>query len=150
MPFLLQRIIETFAQSAACSVPMMLLIMARIVPGSRTANFIAILLSAFIFLFLSLGRLRKYISSVPDRRQYYRVNAAAFGIYILTALGLIICDQGVLLAWIFLPVKFIQALGVTAMTSTLVFGLCLAGIFLWVPREYSKMLARIRADREIE
>lgn len=85
MPFLFRRIAETFAASILCSVPVVMLIIIKIIPSTKLACFFAILLSAIIFLFINIVRLRMHISIVEDKAAYYRVNTVVFGVYALAA-----------------------------------------------------------------
>lgn len=148
MPFLFRRILETFLASILCSAFFMALIFVKIIPPTRPANFLAMLFSAILFLYINIVLLRRHISRVEERAAYYRVNLLTYGLYVIIAIALILAQQGVPLAWCFLPVKFLQAAGVKTIVSTLIFCLFLFGCIFFVSKEYARIQEIIRADQE--
>lgn len=148
MPFLFRRILETFLASFLCSAFFMALIAVRIVPPTRPANFVAMSLSAVVFLYINIVLLRRHISRIEDHAAYYRVNLFVWGLYTITAISLILTRQGVLLAWGFLPVKFLQAAGVRTIASAGIYCLFLLGCIFFVSREFAKIQEAFRTEQE--
>lgn len=149
MPFLFRRTAETFLASILCSAPIMAFIMIGIIPSTKSSVLLVSVLSAVAFLFLNVVRLRSYIFSLKDYNAYFLVNGLVFGLYALLSTGLILCRQGVILAWMFFPVKVIETLGAKTILSAAFVYLLLFGSILAVAREYAGM-ARIRQEEEAD
>lgn len=120
MPFLLRRIFETFFVSVLVSSVVMILLTAELIPSTRLVVLIASVLSAIVFLLVSIGNLHRHIFAVRDSAAYFRVNCTAFVLYVFVTLWLIFDRHGTILAWGFLPVKFLEAFGIKTIISALI------------------------------
>ena len=149
MPFLLRRTAETFLASILCSAPIMAFIMIGIIPSTKSSVLLVSVLSAVVFLFLNIVHLRSYIFSLEDYGAYFRVNGLVFGLYALLTTVLILYRQGVILAWMFFPIKVIERLGAKTILSAAFLYLLLFGSLLAVAREYAGMV-RIRQEEEAD
>lgn len=136
MPYFFKRLLEVFVLSIICSASVIMLNISEIVT-SRFFGFVFMALSAAAFLITNFVLMRAYIFGVDDRAAYCRVNGIILGLYSLASLTLILTRHGFILAWLFLPVKFIDAFGVSTMTSAIVFYALLVIEFFAVILEYN-------------
>lgn len=143
MPYFMKRLAEVFLLSIICSVPVMMLNTAHIA-SSRIYSFILASIAAAVFLIVNFVLLRAYISGVDSRAAYCRVNGTAMGLYILISAFLIYIKNGAVLAWAFMPVKFLEAAGFSTKDSALIFYILMAVEFFVVLVDYSLAKRRIR------
>lgn len=141
MPYFIKRLAEVFLLSIVCSAAVMMLYISEILTA-RIQMAVVVVISAAAFLVVNFILMRAYIFGVDSRAAYCRVNGTILILYMIISFALILTRHGYILAWLFMPVKFIDVFGVPTRISALVFYVLLAAEFIAVILQYNNVVKK--------